>query len=77
MNEKTQETKTIVTLNDITAVELSSEQPNLLTIKLPNPVDISNATMQLGDVRSPKELGLFPIRFARSRLACTGRGLTI
>jgi hypothetical protein len=51
VNEKTQETKTIVTLNNITAVELSSEQPNLLTIKLPNLVDISNATMQLGDVR--------------------------
>lgn len=51
VNEKTQETKTIVTLNEIPAVELSSDEPNLLTIKLPNLVDLSNAATQLGGVR--------------------------
>jgi hypothetical protein len=51
VNEETQQTDTITTLTDITTVELTSEEPNLLTIKLPNLVDISSSTTQVGDVR--------------------------
>src|SRR5262245_1615904 len=51
VNEKTHQTDTIATLTDITTVELTSEEPNLLIIKLPNLVDISSSTTQVGDVR--------------------------
>jgi hypothetical protein len=51
VNEKTHQMDTIVTLTDITIVELTSEEPNLLIIKLPNLVDISSSTTQVGNVR--------------------------
>ena len=51
VNEKTHQMDTIVTLTDITSVELTSEEPNLLIIKLPNLVDISSSTTQVGNVR--------------------------
>jgi hypothetical protein len=51
VNERTQQTDTIMTLTEITTVELTSEEPNLLTMKLPNLVDISSSTTQVGDVR--------------------------
>jgi hypothetical protein len=51
LNEKTQETKTIATLSDITVITVSSDEPNSLTITLPNLVDMTDAAAQFGDVK--------------------------
>jgi hypothetical protein len=52
LNTRTQETKTIVAFGDIFAqIRLSSDEPNLLTITVPNRVDMQNATKEFDDVK--------------------------
>ena len=50
--EDTQETKTIVSFGDIiTNLTVKSDEPNVLTIRLPNLVDMTDPATQYGDVR--------------------------
>lgn len=51
-NETTQETRTIATFSDITfPLTITSEEPNILTITLPNLVDMTDEVTELGDVK--------------------------
>jgi hypothetical protein len=52
VNESTQETKTIATFGDMVVdLTLSSDEPKLLTVKLPNLVDIADQATRLDSVR--------------------------
>jgi hypothetical protein len=50
INSDTHESRTVATFGDIIIITMSSDEPNSLTINLPNLVEMTEAATQIGDV---------------------------